>query len=111
METRTITQVKLYKLILNPMADCAESGNIAAISDSYDKLVNWYRSQLNSMGPWRDGRWYKVFAAGSPLEWYNPADNLELNNPGLFGHGILDEWVNESVYYDILRSGRFFVVQ
>lgn len=35
METRQITEVKIYKLILNPMRGNTERGNIVAIA--YDK--------------------------------------------------------------------------
>lgn len=108
METRTITQVRLYKLILNPMqAPQIEIGEIVAVSTEYEKLVEWYKSQL-APEPWRDGRWYKVFAEGTPLEWYNP-ENIELNAPCSFGHGIKDEWVTEETYLNVV-SGNFFPV-
>ena len=109
-EARNVTELRLYKLILNPMTDRAEAGQIVAISGDYDKLVQWYHSQLASE-PYRDGQWYKVFTKGSPLEWFNPAGTLELNNPGLFGHGIRDEWVAESVYYNVKRSGTVPVIE
>ena len=105
MEARTITQVKVYKLILNHMGGYAENGEIVAVSDDYDKLVAWYHDQFAG-ACWRDGRFLKTFKEGSPLEWFNPADDLTLNSLGLFGHGISYEWVNEDVYYDIMSSGR-----
>lgn len=109
METRQINQVRVYKLILNPMAGCSEAGELVAFSTDYDKLVNWYNSQ-RAAEPYRDGHWWKVFAPGTPLEWYNPADWLELNNLGLFGHGIADEWINEEVFLDVSTSGRLYFV-
>lgn len=108
METRTITQVRVYKLILNPMTANAEAGEIVAISTDYQKLVDWYESQ-KAPEMWRDGRWNKTFAEGSPLEWYNP-DNIELNAPSCFGQGIRDEWVKEETYLGIVNSTRFRVI-
>lgn len=109
METRTITQIRIYKLILNLMTDCAESGRIAAISDDYDKLVAWYKEQF-APETYRDDRWNKTFKQGSPLEFFNPASSIELNDLDFFKHGIEDEWVEDNVYYDVCQSGRYFVV-
>lgn len=107
METRTITQVRMYKLILNPMTDCCESAHIVAISDDYTRLVNWYMGQLATV-PWRDDRWYKVFKSGSTIEWYNQCDRLGLNDVDYWGHGISDEWVSLETYENV-RNGRIFV--
>ena len=95
METREkyLQEIRLYVLRLNPMDGSAESAVDVAVSTDYQKLVDWYREQLNPGGLWRDDNWGKTFRAGSPLEWYNPAYNLELNNLGLFGHGIYDTWI------------------
>ena len=109
METRTITQVRIYKLILNPMAGCAETAEIVAISTDYNKLVDWYRSQL-AAEPRREDTWYKVFIPG-PLEWYNPVKSLELNNLGHFGHGIADEWLDEKMYRYGISSNICYVVE
>lgn len=110
METRTITQVRLYKLILNRMtAPDYEIGETVAVSTEYDKLVEWYKSQI-APEPWRDGRWGKTFAKGTPLEWFNPVVNLGLNdyNPYLFG--IKDEWVHMDTYLYIIEHNRYTVV-
>lgn len=109
MEARTVTEVRVYKLVLNNMqAPKIEMGEIVAISGDYDKLVNWYNSQLAPQ-MWRDGRWGKTFAQGTPLEWYNPARSLELNDTYPFGHGISDEWVRESSLDGIMN--RFTVIE
>lgn len=110
MEFRQINQVRVYKLILNPMHDRTESGCLVAVSTDYDKLVQWYLSQKAAV-PYRDDRWYKVFEKGSQLEWYNPSASLELNELGAFGHGITDEWVNETTYHNFIQSGRCHVVE
>ena len=110
METRQITQLRVYKLIMNHVSDRAEDGTITAISTDYDKLVAWYHSQL-APEKWRDGRFLKTFAEGSPLEWFNPVTSLELNELGTFGHGIADEWIRETVYMDIIQKGRPNVIE
>lgn len=108
METRTTTEVRIFKLILNPMTANAEAGNIVAISTSYDKLVEFYSSEL-AEERYKDGRWNKTFKKNSPLEWYNPLTALELNIDSIFGHGIFDEWVREKTW-DKIRNSRDFIV-
>ena len=111
METRTITQVRIYKLILNPMAGRCEDGEIVAISGDYNRLVRWCEEQ-KAPTPYRDDDgWYRTFADGTPLHWYNPADTLELNCPDHWGHGITDEWVKEDVWSNISCSGRFRIIE
>lgn len=110
METRNITQVRIYKLVLNSMFANYEQGNIVAISPSYEKLVDWYKSQC-AKELWRDGRWEKSFIQGSPLEWYNPCLSLELNDTDHYGHGIGDEWIEKSVYHKILAGNKFTVIE
>lgn len=111
MEARTVTQVRIYKLILNHMADRCESATIVAIAGDYDRLVSWYQEQ-KLLQPYRDdGGWYRTFAEESSLHWFNPADTLELNCPDHWGHGITDEWVNEDVWQDVCSSGRFHIVE
>lgn len=41
METRTIQEVRIYVLVLNTFRT-AESGEIVAMSDDYNRLVDWY---------------------------------------------------------------------
>lgn len=107
METRTITQVRMYKLILNPMTDRCEASALVAMSDDYNRLVSWYMDQLADV-PWRDGDWYKTFKSGSSIEWCNPCHSLELNYADLYGHGISEEWVSMDVYNNV-RNNPLFV--
>lgn len=108
-EMRTVTQVRMYLLILNPMTDRAEAKRIVAVSDDYVRLVNWYTAQF-AYGTWKDDTWWKTFKQGSPIEWYNPCGSLELNDIYPFGHGIKDEWIKEDRYHEILHSGEFLFV-
>jgi len=103
IETRSITQVKVWKLILNPMRANTEASNLVAWSEDKDKLINWYKSQL--VEPYIDAdspsfecqgnyhNWQKVFAKGSELEWYNPMDNEDYF-PNCYGQGLVSEWVD-----------------
>lgn len=109
METRTYetTEVRVYKLILNDMrSPKIEHCEIVAISTDYNKLVEWYKSQL-APKMWRDGRWGKTFVEGAPLEWFNPAHSLELNDTRPFHHGIEDEWIRAEIFYDVINRVRY----
>ena len=107
METRTyeVKEIKVYKLILNDMRSAKiEYCDIAAFSTDYGKLVEWYKSQL-APEPWRDGRWGKTFKEGSPLEWFNPAGSLELNDThSMWQHGIEDEWISMETFNEVKNS-------
>lgn len=110
METRTTTEVRIFKLILNPMTANAEVRSIVAASTSYDKLVQFYNSNLAEES-YRDERWYKVFKKNSPLEWYNAVASLDLNTSNIFGHGICDEWISEETWYNVRNSGDFIIIE
>lgn len=108
--TRTFNEVRVYKLILNPMSDRAEAGKIVAISDDYNKLVEWYKAQF-ATGAWRDeDGWWRTFRKDSPLFWMNPCNSVELNPNDIFHHGIYDELVGKEDYSSVFSSGRFYVV-
>ena len=110
METRTterIEEVRIYVLYLNTFGK-AEEGVIAAVSDDYNKLVNWYNEQFNPEGRYSDNGYIKTFKRGSSIEWNNPCRSLKLNDTYPFGHGIHDEWIPMEVFHSL--SGRFNVV-
>ena len=106
METRQITQVRLYVLILNTFGS-AESGCIVAVSDDYQRLVTWYQSQFADE-PYREDGWYKIFKKGSPIEYNNPCGSIELNDTNYWNHGIHDEWVLVDDL-DIIRNRYLYV--
>lgn len=109
METKNITIVRIYKLILNPMYDRAETRRLVAISTEYDRLVSWYRSQFVD-DPYSENGYYKVFKKGSPLEYFNEAGSLNLNDGGSFGHGIFDEWIDLNDFFKTANSGQFRII-
>ena len=103
METRQITQVKIYKLVLNPMRDKTEKSTLAAIAYDKSRLLQWYEEQRATEAFVEAGtgsfechgythNWRKTFKKDSPLEWFNPMDSEQ---PNYFGHGIQEEWTTE----------------
>ena len=105
METRQVTQVKIYKLILNPMRGHTEDASMVAISYEEQKLIDWYNEQVDNEGYVDEGtpsfdchgdshKWHKTFKKGSELEWFNPIGEWE---PNRHGHGISEEWIPEGV--------------
>lgn len=104
METRTIQQVKVYCLIMNPMTDRAESGRISVMSFEKDRLVKFYDGEITE--PYSDDRFRKVFKKGGPLEWYNPLWTLE--GVDSFGHGLREEWI-DSTNIDYVKGNYYFI--
>ena len=125
METRQITEVKIWRLILNPMRSNTEDRQLLAISDDREKLLNWYKNEFASEPYYSVGensfpakgdfpaqysehhKYYKVFKLGSILEWMNPLMNED--EMGTFGHGIDHEWLSEDVVQNGLDSSIYFV--
>ncbi len=104
METRTIQQVKVYFLIMNPVTDRAESGKIAMMSTSRDGLISAYENERVDV--YDDGNFRKVFKQGGPLEWFNPVWTFE--GKDTFGHGLSEDWVEmENLNY--IQSKYYFV--
>ena len=105
IENRQVTQVKVWKLIMNMMRNQSESGSLVAVSDDKDKLINWYNDQKADepysepgTNPFSGGptTWHKVFKKGSLLEWFNPVNT---DKPDHYNHGFIWEWVDSEFYY------------
>ena len=105
METRITTEVRIFVLILTTLGR-AEEGEAVAISDDYDRLVDWYLNQFAD-DPYRDEGFYKTFKKGSKIEYNNPCGSVVLNNLNHFGQGIHDEWVSEDEYINIKNAYNF----
>lgn len=110
MEARIIKELRVYKLILNHMSDKAEACSLVAVSEDYDKLVEWYREQFAPEQGRDESGWWRTFRKDSPLFWMNPCNTVELNPNDIFHHGIYDEWVREDEWLNARSSGRFHVV-
>lgn len=109
MQTREVTQILIFKLILNPMTDRTEAIRVVAISTSREKLLKWYKE--NKVESYKDDNWYKFFKKGSKLEWFNPMhdeQNGEYYDSGVSQSGIAEEWVNE-YSLDIARERNAFL--
>ena len=87
MKTREITEIKLFKLVLNPMTCRCEEEIVCAISDDINRLKEFLKGEFEKE-PYDDSGYRKVFKKGSPLEWYNP------HRGGLRQNTISEEWVD-----------------
>ena len=104
METRTITEVKTYKLILNPVYGQAEYVRLAAFSDDYDRLYDFYMSELTNDVVQEDG-FFRYFRKG-PLYNYNLAYHINLQQPDdYYGPGITYQWVPLDTFDEIKEYG------
>lgn len=116
VETRTIQQVLIHKLIMNPMRDNTENCQLVAWSDDKDKLINFYNNEkvesyINEGSPSFEcqgdtHKWHKSFKLGGILEWYNPIDNFE--QPNRYGQGIQQEWVDLEIIPNISVGFRVY---
>lgn len=101
MEKRLITEIKIYKLLLNLMRDRLENQTLLAVATDKQKLIDWYNSQF-ATEPYTDstsepGRNYrKAFKPESKLNWFNPC--IDINTCDPWGHGIAEEWVEETFF-------------
>jgi hypothetical protein len=117
METRQITQHKIYVLCLNPMTGHTEDSHALAASYDKDKLIAFYKSEkmpevYSEVGEptfechGASHEWSKSFAKGSVLEWYNPLFNDDFT-PDSYGQGIKEYWVNEDNIERTIGSIKF----
>ncbi len=107
METRQKTEYKIYYISLADVRGGVDKAIPVAVFDDIEKLRTWYENQR---GDWTDEpspdafgqihAYQKAFKKGSPLEWYNPAINLEPeNHPDNFG-GVGYAWV-ETLQFNV----------
>ena len=100
METRQVTQVKLYYLLLNSVYDCAEARSIAAVSADLDELISFYKNNLLSYDErFRDNTgMYRSFREGI-LYNYNPLPFDVYSEYVYDDLGIKSCWVDEDQLY------------
>lgn len=112
METREITQVRIYKLWMHDMRASDIQLQIVAIAYDKQKLIQWYRAELASEryeerlranetdqglaveGKDKDTYITKHFKKGSPIEWFDAVDNIEEFDLKR-GMGINDSWTTQ----------------
>ena len=100
METRQVTQIKIYKLFLNDMR--MNLPDLAAVSYTEDDMNNWLETQKvedyledeeidNDDDTKQIITWKKIFKKGTNMEWYN----LDIPENGV-KYGIQSQWINEN---------------
>jgi hypothetical protein len=88
METRQVTQIKIYSLRLNHMANTSKKiPNVVAIAYELEPLKQWVKD--NKVEEYKDGRFIKYFKKGTRLEMFNLAQNDD--------HGYFEEWIVDTV--------------
>lgn len=101
METRQITQVHIYFIVLNGVYDRCEDRNIVAVSDDKNRLMEFYNNNL--LPPdnrFRDNAgMFRSFKEG-PLYNYNPGYNLK--------EIFKDEWISMEELNNV-KSRYYFV--
>jgi len=106
METRTVTQVKVYKLMLNRMTTPKiEYNDIAAIAYSKQDIIDFCEDEKER---WTDGQWYKSYKRGSILEWFNTPSSYDKLD--VFGHGIVEEWVDDDALQNFIDGNPALVI-
>jgi hypothetical protein len=108
-EIRQVTQVLIFKLVLNNIQDKSETATLLAVCTDRDKLIKWVEDRAES---WEEPgvsqfggystTWSKSFRKGSELEWFNPPGNKDFT-PDFYGHGIHEEWISEDAYRNLFR--------
>jgi len=100
METRTVIEIKIWKVLLNRMTGRAEEVDIAVMSTDRQKIEDYYNSKKVDI--YEDGRFNKNFKKGSLLEWFNDT-RWNRNSP------FEEEWVDESFFYGELQEDERFM--
>jgi len=101
IETRTVTQVKIWTLIMNPVYGRLEDRQMVAWSDDKEKLVDYYNqskveSYQEESGRGDGHKYYLNFSPTSLMHKFNPLDTPDLH-PNDWGHGIFWEWVDSEI--------------
>lgn len=79
-----------FVLYLNPMKEACKRFVPVALAKDKNKLISWLTDQL-AEEPWIDDNkveddygnshsYRKFFKKGSPLEWFNPEQRIEIYN-------------------------------
>lgn len=109
METRIITQVKLYILRLNSIFANAEQNDIVLMSPELSHLQDYYFKNRCAPYPKIEEsfgiNYIRHFAESSHLVDYNPAD-YEVKQGCTYdcAHGIIEKWVNMELLDNIKNT-------
>lgn len=94
-EERTVNQIKIYKLVMNPVMANAEAESIALVSTEKQKLIDYHNQNLLKEYD-RSTPIVRSYKEGSLLWGYNRLDDVE--QISLFRHGIHVEWCDENIF-------------
>jgi len=87
----------MYILRLNPMTANAESVVPVAKAETQEALMRLMEDE--TVEPYVDGRFHKVFRRGGMLEWYNnPGATMEawIGIPAIMDVGTREDWATSA---------------
>ena len=87
----------MWALQLNPMTANAERVVPVAVAETPEALLALLENE--TVEPYKDGEWRKVFRQGGILEWYNPPMNgaAWIGVPAIANIGTEEDWINDAV--------------
>lgn len=104
METRQVTEYKIYLLALNTFGPAEEVVPVAQSSD-LQRLQEFYMDNLLPYEDrFRDDFGFLHSFKEGPLFNFNPCSSLEVGDVGLFGDGIHELWVSENNMYKAMSN-------
>jgi hypothetical protein len=82
----------MWILQLNPMTGQAENVVPIVRAESREALEAFVNAE--TVEPYQDGRFHKVFRQGGTLEWFNPpfGDQAFINVPAFVDIGTEEDW-------------------
>ncbi len=96
----------MWVLQLNPMTANAEQVIPVVYAETREQLEAFLTSE--TVEPYQDGPWGKVFRQGSLLEWFNPpyGENAFMNVPAFVDIGSAEDWAMQAIkrYHDLLNE-------
>jgi hypothetical protein len=86
----------MWALQLNPMTANAETVVPIVCAETPEQLYEFMKAE--TVEPYQDGRWYKVFRKDGPLEWMNAPVNGQafVGIPAIVDFGNEECWVNDA---------------
>ena len=87
----------MWALQLNPMTANAEQVVPVAVGETEQDIIALL--ERDTVEPYTDGQWRKVFRQGGILEWYNPpmGGAAWIGVPAVVDIGTEEDWINDAV--------------
>lgn len=132
METRQLTQVKIYRLWLSDIRSKNGIVKIRAIAYDKQKLIDWYKAEVTplyqeygekpndmpqpkqetglSVVSKKEMELYtKSFKKDGPLEWNTPCNNIEEYDNNL-SMGINDAWTTQEQIDKVIKENNGSII-